>query len=60
MEKKAADTKIRNYDTKIQTLRSDIEKTLDNVNAIKEHKKFLFKIKNRYDNYQSRKREVSD
>ena len=44
MEKKAADTKIRNYDTKIQTLRSDIEKTLDNVNAIKDHKKFLFKI----------------
>ena len=35
---------FRNYDTKIQTLRSDIEKTLDNVNAIKEHKKFLFKI----------------
>ena len=44
MENKAAETKIRNYDTKIQTLRSDIEKTLDNVNAIKEHKKFLFKI----------------
>lgn len=44
IEKKNADGKIRALDQRIQNVRSEIEKTLDNVNAIKEHKKFLFKI----------------
>lgn len=44
MAKKVADQKIRGYDSKIQNVRSEIEKTLDNVNAIKTHQEFLYKI----------------
>jgi Tfp pilus assembly protein PilP len=44
-----ADKKIRDLDGQIQNIRGEIDKTLDNVTAIKTHQEFLYKIFKRED-----------
>lgn len=43
-ERKRAENEIKGLDTKIQTLKSDIDKTVDQLNSLDDYKTFLFKI----------------
>lgn len=43
-ERKAAEAKIKKFDTDIQQAKSEIDKNIDVLNALEDHKNFLFKI----------------
>jgi len=43
-ERKAKELLIKQYDTSIQNIRSEIDKNVDQLNALEHHKQFLFDI----------------
>ena len=43
-QRKTKETMIKQLDTKMQSVKSDIDKNLDQLNTLEEHKKFLFHI----------------
>tara|TARA_B110000305_G_C18794347_1_gene339817 strand:+ start:230 stop:454 length:225 start_codon:yes stop_codon:yes gene_type:complete len=44
LERKAAESKINELKGLIQGFKSDIDKNVDQLNALEEHKKFLYSI----------------
>lgn len=44
LERKAAESKINELKSQIQNLKSEMDKNVDNVNALEEHKKFLYSV----------------
>ena len=43
-ERKAAESKINELKAQIQNFKSDIDKNVDALNALEDHKEFLYKI----------------
>ena len=43
-ERKTAEARIKKFDTEIQQAKSEIDKNIDVLNALEDHKNFLFKI----------------
>ena len=43
-DRKAAETKIKKFETNIQTVKSEIDKNSDQLTALEEHKTFLYDI----------------